>query len=430
MSKSTRGISLEELGEAYAKKINESLEKLELLRSYGVDISEEGLEYIEVLETSKFKIKILNKVTGEVATVNLIDRIYKKVLIGISFRTSDSESNLVIEDFYEKGHGKKPLESTSKKENIIFRRAFINVSTKYGNFCFVVEYDKTRGTKYITLYHGFFEDCFDFDLNDFDFHKYGVFRVRHTKDTKFDFWNMGYTKGQWEGPNIYGYSSLNNSLKNGQIVETQNFGFVNRKANDNSIILLDGKLKLSETVEKPDFFDYFEEIVEEYESRDVTSKAYFANPGECLVILKNGSNISIEHKKKERVTDKWIRQGLSIRSLTDGEFTLDDFQKCIEILEMVDLPCDLRDFAISGLTGYINTHADDMNIRDYLSLKDCEFSDIVASLKSDNLSNLVEDMLESLAETFNMDASDIIGESPFAPKNEDSKGKKFLPLDK
>lgn len=430
MSKSKRGLSLEELGEEYAKKIKASLKKLELFHSYGVNISEEDLENYEVLKTSRSEFKYLDKSTGEITTVDLISHIFKKLLSGIGKTTIDPSRGLTVEKFYKRVAGLRP-ETTSTEENIVLRRAYIDVPTKYGNFCFQIEYDKCRDFKNISLYKGFKEECFVPVDNDFDFHNCCIFRVKHIDDTDFDMWNVGYSQGQFEGPNLYGCSRWNNIIADGhgkRIIQTRSYCFSNRKSNDNAIILLDGAIKLSEFEEKQDFFDYTRDIVEEYENRRCTSKAYFANPGECLAIIKNGEIISVEYKRKQWETDSWIKDvKLSLLSQTDGAFTIDDFQKAIELLDLIDIDARMRQFAISGLAGFINTHDVEMNVRDEMSLKNNDFASFVETLKSDKLTEIVEYMLERLTETFNMSVEDILGENPITPKKV-STGKRFLPI--
>ena len=308
------------------------------------------------------------------------------------------------------------MQSRNDCSSKLLSRAYADVSTKYGDFCLHVEEEyvdyKTGAYRSISLYHGNHEQVIIPNLNEFDFHKFCLFRCKYIEKSKFNQWILGYVNENFDGPkrNIWNYGDAKYQE---QKIDCPVYAFDLRTNTRGGVIFTNGSLKINEnTICMPEFFENIE--TDEYEKLECTSKAYFSRHGEFLAIIKQGTKIIIEYNEKKYRTDKWSKPfSESIISLTDKEFTCDDFRKIITILEKMPINEREKKFVVDELITYMNIHNEnEFSTINRFTLEPFKFDDIVEYIKSQDLTDLVEKFIELLSNNFHIDIEDLLGENP------------------
>lgn len=385
-----------------------------------------------ICENDHKKIKFLNKETNEFWTVCLSAHIYGKVTAGICVSIKDLKNNTIIEKFYKKIHGKDPVDLIDE-DNLLLVRAYRDVSTKYGNFCLEIEESsKNDMTRTYSLYHGTASQVLKLEDNDFDFSKYCLYRWQYNKDLKgknFNRWNMGFVRKDYDGPSLNVFE-FDKSIKVDRLVDSPIYGISKRTSNDNGVILLDGELKVKNNLNNgvPDFFDINYSIIRDYEIKDYTSKAYFANPGAFIALLKIDRFMRVEYRRKDKATGKMkIEEIFSLYSSTKGKFTRKDFKKLLSLIYILNIDDRIKDFAIKGIEGYLDVHTQNMDIDPMFSLRDTSFDSLLLEMNGDEVSQSIKRKLELLSETFGVEEREMFGENPFAEALQGPSRMAFLP---
>lgn len=419
--------SFKEFSDEYIKENKEILEIQKLLNSYGLDIPLELIPDIEIIEKNRQLLTYYNKKTNEIVTSDLLGRIHEKwdARYSVSLTTRNQNKTFFVEQFNDIGStrtyeeaGKNALKSRKQTETRLLSRAYADISTKYGDFCLHIEQEYTNYKfgpyRSISLYYGNHEQVLIDWKNDFDFRKYCLFRYKYNEKSKFSQCTMGLINVKFDAPrlNIWNYGVTKNS----------DIPIYSMEENHNSgAIFINGTSKLEENFKYiPRVFDFRgEDLLKQFEDKNCTSKAYFCNyRGEYVAILKQGTTISIEYKKEiSNIFGMDNGQvncfSASIPSFTTREFTKNDFENIIKIVEESSISNELKRFVISQLNGYINTH----NENDFKSLNlfplECyNFEDILQYIQQSNLVEVVETGLESLSKKFHIDMEDLLGQNP------------------
>lgn len=419
--------SFKDFKKAFMDDNKGKLETLKVFHSYGLDIPLELLSNIEILEKSKRSLTYYDKSSKTIVTSDLMSKIYEKwnERYSVSLTTCNQDKTFFIEHFhsiypaktYEEA-GLNALKSRNNLETRLLSRAYADVSTKYGDFCLHIEENyadyKWGPYRSISLYYGNHEQVMIELQNDFDFNKYCLVRCKYMKQNEFNQAMLGFTDVNYDMPrlNIWNYGKI----KSGAFPI---YSMENSINHNSGAIFINGTLKLEENaVCVPQIFDFYKikNILKQYEDLDCTSKAYFGNyRGECIAVLKQGSIIRVEYEKENSKNRDWENCFSDrIISLTSREFTKNDFIDIMDVIATSTIIGDgLKEFVISQLTAYINTHNEnDFESLNSYNLASCNFEAMLQYMEQQDLVNLVESGIESLSEALSIGIDEILGENP------------------
>lgn len=434
MSKEKSYHSFKDLAKAYYEQHPE-IETQKLLKKYGLDYSLEDIENIEILEYDNRLIKILNKNTNEIIISDLYKKVHDKysAKYSVGLITYNQDKDYYVEKYnyikpaktYEEA-ANNAIKSRNNPETLLLSRAYKDISTKYGDFCLAVEENysnyKFGPHKIVSLYHGSHNDAIDDIYNDFGIEGC-IFRWKYYFDTDFNQWMIGHSErlsapfcNRWR----YGITNCNNE----EIDEPMYGSHVDRRYSFYSQFILNNKVKLKENPKY--LLDYFNDNFYNRELLNVDEKTnvpriYSGSYGDFISIIKEKAKIIIKYYNKKGGHELYETlndyKSIAVDSETENDFTIEDFNNIINRINEEDMPLEFKDNLICELKTYINLHKrDDLNKINDFSLKDFTFDDMLRDLQQDNLSQVIEDMLESLSQTFNIDMNEMIGKSPIAQK--------------
>lgn len=416
----------------------------------GLELRPYDFENIEILERSPNKITYFNKETNEIITSDLKCYINKKWGFenAAGLITFLPDKKLYIEEYNSYEYGATPLERgqsiiTARKnsETHLFSRAYVDVSTKYGDFCLHIEEKKTKYRYgphvWLSLYHGHHDEIIDKYENDFNWSEYGIFRTKYMKENDFYQWMLGFIDNIWSHPfrNIWTYGDV--KIKD----DTPKFPIYSfseyQGAGKRGTILLDGNVKLKDGAEYlPDMFENIG--VDEYENVSCTSKAYFGSPSEHVAIFKYTytNHIKILYKQKNRRTgDFEVKHAKYIDSQTEKEFTENDFELIIFALKRMPINKELKKFIIDEIETYVSLNyqnnaffiGDATNTMEPIKLNNVlkreGYDSLLDTLERNNATEFVEKLIENIAENFHINISDLLGH----PKQKEQEEPRELP---
>lgn len=401
----------------------------------GLKMETYDLADIEVLERGKNRIVVHNKVYDEIITSDLeSDMCYRWGYHNVAKTSSYQPSKkLYIEDYnsYENSDNphflwKNIILASKEPENELLSRAYIDVTTKYGDFCLHIEDKKINGMYgpqvSLSLYHGHHDEIMDGLNNDFNWPKYGIFRTKYMEKNEFYQWMLGFVDNIWSHPfrNIWKYGQ---SKDKGNLLDLPVYSFSQYQGSGmRGTIFIDGNLTLKDNEECiPDCFENLE--VEEYENIPCSSKAYFGSPSEHVAILKvlNSNEIKIIYKKKNRSTGDFDEKAkTSIASFSDKKFIGSDFEKIIIALYKMPISGQLKNFIINELRTYKNLHYKVTPIsigifpcEDYIelnkTLKHDGYDILLSVLDRNNPVEIVEKLIENITQVFSISLDDLLG---------------------
>lgn len=421
---------------------------IKILFYEGLEITTHDLKDMKVIERDKNKITIYNHETNVLVTSDLNCHINGKwgAFCAAGLITNILNRNFFIEEYNTYDYadlpfnlsssekGKNAIKARRNDETKIFSRAYVDVSTKFGDFCLhIEEKSKNQYDPYIllSLYHGHHDVVIDDLYNDFNWPKYGIFRTKYMKKDDFYQWMLGYVDSVWSHPfrNIWSYGGRNKKCK------APIYSFSEFQGNGKrGTIFIDGSLKLKDNLEYiPDMFENLK--VNEYENNLYNSKAYFGTPSEHIAVLKYLDSIFIKiiyKQKNKRLGIFEEKSSISIESLSNMEFTHDDFEKIICALDTMLVDKSLKEFVIYELQTYISIHySKNSNFRDNSDieefpiklanfLKQENFTTILDLLNSAYANEFVEILIEDITNFFHISINDLLGNPPI----EKNKGQK------
>ena len=420
--------SLKDFGNAYYNEHPE-FQIIRLLLSYGVDIPVEDLDNIEIIEITGKKITYLDKRTNEVNTSNLeanMPEIFKS-RNNVLLRTSNKDETSFVEQFnsirqantFEQA-GKYALESRSNPQTTVLSRAYRDINTKYGDFCLEVEESPRKNIyghyKLVSLYHGNHEQLLDESSNEFDLPNNGIFYWDYiNNDNVFDQCMLGFTGNPFSNPfsNVWRYRKSNAF---GREVDVPIFASYNRKDMMSGAIFPKGYLRVDENLRYlPDVFEHqdFRNQIRDYENGNYTAKAYFANYKECCAVVKKGTTITIECKRKDYKNINWKKTfSMNIESKTPHLFSYDDIQKIIIGAESLPISDELKKHLKNQFVAYMNTQEENnINTLKVPSLEQYDFETMVDFINRPDIAEIVEKALETLSSIFNLPVDEIVGQN-------------------
>lgn len=424
--------------------IEENLEKQTLLAKYGVDIPFENMKNIEIKEQNTYYVIFRDRVKKETYKVDLAVYIFRKKKGGLhvtSITTLKEEKELVVKKFYKFSLSSKLLvvsdgDMRQNEENLLLSKMYANVSTKYGNFCILLEDNRTNDWEFgfesntsFALYHGRYQELLqnnDFDRN-MEFLKYS------SQSNGLNLWTMGGRNYKYPIRNVWNYYHPKNNEMEEQIAPI--YGFENNYINL-GLFFIDGKYNLQEYARYGPCNFNEDNIFDEFEFIDCSSKMFFRSYLASAVFIKRGDKIDfyynncvkennyrwgedkIDFYYTERSKGNNYRWGenvlLDIFFTTPGAFSFADIDLIIRKMENLEIPVidnELRTTIIKELSTYKNLHClNDINqISQDFSLENQNFDDMVMFLKQQDLNQYVEELIEFVSKKFNMSIEDILG---------------------
>ena len=398
-----------------------------MLNAYGIEIPDEELEYIRLIKKEKYSITFRNIKTKEIITSDLMGKIYRKHLEGMSILLKKIMDNNLVVEYYNSlkitdpsiSVGEVALQARANSDTKLISRAYVNVNTKYGSFCLHLEegYQKEDQEPYsqVSLYLGTSDQVIN-DNNDFSFQEFGIFRSDYHKKDDFNIFNMGYDENSPINPKtaIWNFGKVN---KNGQIVKTSLYAFTSHKQKDSGIVLIDGSIKIAENQKLlPDIFKYYQidEQLQQIDQVVCNSKMYFANYNEFLVVIKKGSQLTFEYRQKDENMEWKSLYSITVNTQKVGEIIVPDIKLILLELEDIPLSDDFKATIINQLQSFLSTHKIDLKKLSF-TLKPYNIESMLAQLKDQDLSELIETELEKLSELFNIPVEELVRKRKASP---------------
>lgn len=409
-----------------------------ILFNEGLEIPSYNFDNVEVLERDQNKITYFNNRTNEIITSDLKSYIHKKwgSENAAGLLIFEPDNKLYMEEYNSYEYGETPLErgqnailARRNSETLLFSRAYVDVSTKYGDFCLHIEEKKTKNRfgphVWLSLYHGHHEEIIDKYENDFNWPDYGIFRTKYMEEGDFYQWMLGFVDSVWSHPfrNIWTYGDVKTGSYKPKfpIYSFNEYQGTGKRGT----ILIDGNVKLKDSEEYlPDMFENIG--AEEYERISCTSKAYFGTPSENIAILKypipqNPNHIKIIYKQKNRRTDQFETKCVtSIDSKTEKEFTENDFELIISALEEMPIHQDLKKFVIDEIKTYVSLSyqnnaffignfpdtPEPINLSNVLEREG--YDSLLDTIERNKAAEFVEKLIENISQNFHISISDLL----------------------
>ncbi len=386
------------------EKRNISQKKQEILKKYGLNVTLEEASNIKIIDTyvssqSSFKsITFVNQSTGEkiafysgIPTDDTMD--YN---ITITFNNEEIDYNSKVKKDY--------LKLDDLKGEVVRKRAWANVDTKYGKFCFCLEEDNFKKT--VQLFSSNYDDIWE-PLSSYE--ESTIFAITYDKAQNMHnllLGNRPSTLDFFPTKEINLYEVDNSSI---YTYSSRNY------CHDEGVILLNGQLtpennetlkKIAESLKTAD--SYYE--VREAADTQHTSKIYFGNLNDQIQIFKDDDQIHIIYKSQRPLGFLIPVFDFCIFSENMGQLTRDDFEKIIIALHNTALFDNYQNQRIiTELINYINTHEkDNLNIQSK-SLKNVTYDYLLNIMQNGDIALLVENLIDEIKDTFNIPMDELLG---------------------
>ena len=386
------------------EKRNINQKKQEILKKYGLDVTFEEASNIQITDTyvssvDNFKsITFVNQSTGEKIAF------YSGIPAddNMDYNTTVTFNNEEI-DYNSKGK-QGYLKLADLKGEVIRKRAWANVDTKHGQFCFCLEEDNLKRT--IQLFSSNYDDIWE-PLSSYE--ESTIFVITYDKAQnahKLLLGNRPSTICNFPTKEINLYEVDNSSI----------YTYFSRNyCHDEGVILLNGQLtpENNETLKK--IAESFTTADSYYEVRDAadaqhTSKIYFGNLDDKVQIFKDDDQIHIVSKSRRQLGFLIPVFDFCVFSESKGQLTKDDFEKIIIALHNIDLFDNYQNQRIiTELINYINTHEkDNLNIQSK-SLKNVTYDFLLNIMQNGDIALFVESLIDEIKDTFNIPMDELLG---------------------
>ncbi len=386
------------------EKRNINQKKQEILKKYGLDVTFEEASNIQITDTyvssvDNFKsITFVNQSTGEKIAF------YSGIPAddNMDYNTTVTFNNEEI-DYNSKGK-QGYLKLADLKGEVIRKRAWANVDTKHGQFCFCLEEDNLKRT--IQLFSSNYDDIWE-PLSSYE--ESTIFVITYDKAQnahKLLLGNRPSTICNFPTKEINLYEVDNSSI----------YTYFSRNyCHDEGVILLNGQLtpENNETLKK--IAESFTTADSYYEVRDAadaqhTSKIYFGNLDDKVQIFKDDDQIHIVYKSRRQLGFLIPVFDFCVFSESKGQLTKDDFEKIIIALHNIDLFDNYQNQRIiTELINYINTHEkDNLNIQSK-SLKNVTYDFLLNIMQNGDIALFVESLIDEIKDTFNIPMDELLG---------------------
>ena len=401
-----------------------------ILFNYGIDVSLKEVEHIELLLVDEHHIEYFDTKKKEFVCSDYIAYVTDKWNHKSHYAVQLAKTNVdktFFEEYYHaiagggktnrpsKAIGQDTIEARKKKDTLLFSRAYADVATKYGQFCLAVE-EKTNEYYFgphidLSLYYGDHTQTQHDWGKDFNFKEYCLFRWRYTNDKPCNRWCFGFDtdletpkRYLWE----YGVANLN-----GKEVPLPIYAFENMYNYDKGIIFVNGQLKCKENQKYAPRTPEFTSSFEEYEEMECDSKAYFVVANDNIAVYKIGNKITIDMKSYMSY-DCWPKVfSQSLPSKTFGQFTMDDFQQILSIIDSMPMKGRAKISLKDEIYAFLNVHYKEKldKVSPNFTLEKCNFEKIIGVLKEQDLTKYVEELLEFISRNFYIEMEDLLGKN-------------------
>lgn len=386
------------------EKRNISQKKQEILKEYGLDVTLEEASNIQITDSyvdsqSNFKsITFVNQSTGEkivfYSGIPVDDTMDYNTTV--TFNNEEIDYNSIVKQDY--------LKLDDLKGEVVRKRAWANVDTKYGKFCFCLEEDNLKKT--VQLFSSNYDDIWE-PLSSYE--ESTIFAIIYDKAQnmhKLLLGNRPSTLDFFPTKEINLYEVDNSSI----------YTYLSRNyCHDEGVILLNGHLtpennetlkKIAESLKTAD--SYYE--VREAADTQHTSKIYFGNLTDKIQIFKDDDQIHIIYKSRRQLGFLIPVFDFCIFSESKGQLTKDDFEKIIIALHNTALFDNYQNQRIiTELINYINTHEkDNLNIQSK-SLKNVTYDYLLNIMQNGDIALLVENLIDEIKDTFNIPMDELLG---------------------
>ncbi len=394
------------------------------LTIYGINVSYEEAKHIDIIEKNLSMIKYRDNFQNKIVTFDILSKLRNKnddILAKI--KINNLNEDFIIEEFYHltdsKTYNDRTIEAieaikSKDKNKLFYSRCYADVKTKYGNFCLLIEEQymdgKSNPFRAISLYNKLSQEIINDD--EFDFTKAGILRILSSSSSHFKEYQFGYNISELKNPikHIWCY---NEAKYRNKIVKSPLYS-INYYINDGyrGLIILNGKLKINENRNLiPDFIKTLS--LKEYEALSLDAKIYLGNAKENIVILKKDYTIKLIYRQINIETYKLEeKKSLILKSLTNGSFTKDDFEKIIMSLEIMAIDSSkLNNAIIDELLSYIHIHDGKNFAKTKSFISDLSYENLLKIMKNYNLTDFIENLIENISLIFNIPIEEILGKN-------------------
>ena len=314
-----------------------------------------------------------------------------------------------VEDIAEKGE--LAIIAREDREKRMASRAYTNVSTKYGDFCLLIQEiypgsDKTKGAYVdVSLFRehvvpSISRSAID-DLTDY------VISIRHYKECNRHDYRLGYNKEL--GNDYYGYYAHYIDVPESNSPLYHCYDYYRVLYPRESVIMQDGNIKLHDFLKNHDMhskdWEWNEGALAKFENGQHNSKAYVRYAGNYIIITKDENILTVAFRPFFSLPKE---QTITITSSTSGQFTKDDLNRAMEIIQSMHFHDELNEFAVDSISSYVKTNIGELGENKLLSLQGQTFDSMLSYIKSHDIATLVDNIIETISDTYNITTNNVL----------------------
>lgn len=290
----------------------------------------------------------------------------------------------------------------SNINNLIRRKVFFCVSTKYGPLSFVIEDDRSHKYKCgykrsVALIKGMDQNKENMIFNWVYNPEYDADEIRLGKEFFAAFSKSPYSWDSVNSSKDCTYYCLNNGIMEGFItcptrskrtLQEMNSSWINYSIN---------------------FIP--PRIINEVEKERPIARAYFGHCDGTITIVKNGKGVKVKYWDNDAVQD----QEEFFESKESDEFVVEDINRAIEAIKNFPSDDKVKSLVINNLTIFNNIHIGEEQ-KEVISLNSKPFDTILREIKrrkdNNTLTNFVEELLSRISDIFLVSKDEILGIEP------------------
>lgn len=412
--------SLEEFREAMSEERADYSEKVELLRKYGLELDDLDMSDVEILEEDEdgYSLTFRNKSTNEVYCSNLMVSLSHPLFETNNVVAYSIVKNNVKEQYWHtisyeiKPRRTKALKARRNPENLLFSRAYVDVETKYGDFCLHIEKGGNlcciSPYSFLALYHGKAEEIMEY--NNFVFRQEGALKHTLFEKDNFSGWQIGNAKFDEVKKHRYIYGQLPDDKGSSlYAIRMLSKGFI-------GMIVDSGEITDNVSYEYEPI-DYHSDMFEFLYSKNYYSKAFFLLDGlHGLEIIKDDNGILVGYRTRQncRLNEVFL---MKLSTLVKGRLSSDELLSIVNVLkakssdELVSMVCDELEIYenISKNLNDNNEVQDVVQLSSPFMLPIVDWDMAVETLRNSDPVKLTEDIIENYSRELGVTIDDIIG---------------------
>lgn len=432
--------SLDDLKEVF----HEEIEKTKTFKRFGIPYEIEDFDTLEIIEQGNNYIKIKDNKNNKT-----ICSILHPTFCNVRFNTEnlrpivyygELKDNVVCEYYYslkdaveeQKNFTEMDCNTRYKEENLILKRAYRNVDTKYGTFCLCIEQSKKlpsiwNNAKSVAVYHGKAQDILE---NGFiEPTSFTVFKNTNYMN------NICYKSGIMNTYNIDilcsnfsigleagGFKQHRWMYKN---VDQKDYGIYSSEKPIYSVIIEKGKLDKNSPYYAEDLFYFINKYAPSVvnSKKNIEASAYFHDYRSILAVEKDDKDIHLI--LKDNFQNQTGYSSLNFHAKNKGCFSIEEMDTIIAGIKTYIGNFKTRDGFFEKVINEFD-HYKQIKECDYKSSFDFEnpyhyqfndFNQAVFYLKDPNLSHVVENMIEKTAQVNHVSTSELLGDSEQIKEN-------------